>query len=84
MDKTILKELESCKTIKSAKTLLLKKGHEIEEVRNGYGFKINNKKYSVSKDIVCGIKIVGYSKWDTSFLDRCISDRPMCFGYKMK
>lgn len=83
MDKTILKELESCKTIKSAKTLLLKKGYEIEEVRNGYGFKIDDKKYSVLKDIH-GIRIVGYSKWDTGFLDRCISDKPMCFGYKMK
>lgn len=84
MGKTILEELESCKTIKSAKTLLLKKGYEIEEVRNGYSFKINDKKYSVLKDIVRGVKIVGYSKWDTSFLDRNISNKPMCFGYKMK
>lgn len=84
MEKTFIEKLENCKTIRSAKTLLIKNGYDIEEVRNGYSFKINGKKYSVLKDtIVGGVKVIGYSRWDTSFLDRDISNKPMCFGYNM-
>lgn len=46
----LIKKLESCKTTKSAKTILNKKGIETEEgFGKSYSFVINGKKYNVVK-----------------------------------
>lgn len=48
---TLIKKLETCKTTKSAKTILNKKGIETEEgFGKSYSFIINGKKYNVVKN----------------------------------
>lgn len=77
---TLIKKLESCKTAKSAKTILNKKGIETEEgFGKTYSFYINGEHYNVVKnkyDETCHV-----NHFEKRSLN-CDGTRvvPMCFG----
>lgn len=77
---TLIKKLESCKTTKSANTILNKKGIEtVEEFGKSYSFDINGEHYNVVKhkyDETCHV-----NHFEKRSLN-CDGTRvvPMCFG----
>lgn len=80
---TLIKKLESCKTTKSAKTILNKKGIETEEgFGKSYSFEINGTKYNVVKnkyDDTCHV-----NKFRKVHIEKCESRTvPMCYGRTM-
>ena len=77
---TLIKKLESCKTTKSARTILNKKGIEtVEGFGKSYSFKINGTKYNVVKskyDDTCHV-----NKFSKIHIEKCNPRNvPMCYG----
>lgn len=76
----LIKKLESCKTTKSAKTILNKKGIKTEEgFGKSYSFEINGTKYNVVKskhDDTCHV-----NKFRKFHIEKCEPRTvPMCYG----
>ena len=76
---TLIKKLESCKTTKSAKTILNKKGIETEEgFGKSYSFEINGTKYNVVKNKYDTCHV---NKFRKAHIEKCESRTvPMCYG----
>ncbi|MCI7725412.1 MAG: hypothetical protein MSJ41_08585 [Erysipelotrichaceae bacterium] len=77
---TLINKLESCKTTKSAKNILNKKGIETEEgFGKSYSFEINGAKYNVVKskyDDTCHV-----NKFRKVHIEKCDPRNvPMCYG----
>ena len=78
---SLIEKIEKCKTTKSAKTILIKKGIEVEEGGyKSYDFYINGKHYRVVKhkyDDTC--HVIKYKRM--KFVDCEPRIVPTCYGY---
>ena len=77
---TLINKLESCKTTKSAKSILNKKGIEtVERFGKSYSFEIDGIKYNVVKnkyDDTCHV-----NKFRKFHIEKCKPRNvPMCYG----